>query len=65
MYDQGEARLLKLQRNIDSAKSEENDIILKVAALKRLREVKLSSETVKKIFHYGYIPGETTSSTGG
>ena len=56
--------MLKLQRSVDSMKTEERDIIHKVAALKRLREVKLSSDTVKKIFYYGYIPGETTKPTG-
>ena len=64
VYDQAEARMQKLQHNIDNMKAEERDILLKVAALKRLREVKLSSDTMKKIFYYGYIPGEITKTTG-
>ncbi|KAI0238459.1 hypothetical protein LSAT2_010831 [Lamellibrachia satsuma] len=63
VYDQAEARMQKLQHNIDNMKAEERDILLKVAALKRLREVKVSSDTMKKIFYYGYIPGEITKTT--
>ena len=36
----------------------------KIIALKRIREIKLHSSTVKKIFHYGYKPGEMNENSG-
>ena len=73
---EGEAKasLQKQDAALDELQQQEEDIALvrddirsldrKIVALKRIREIKLHSDTVKKIYHYGYNPGQMADIKG-
>lgn len=50
--------------DVHGLQEEHKDLIGKIAALKKIREVKLHSDTVKKIYHYGYKAGRKVEMHG-
>ena len=62
-----EKMFVKLRKMDDALKLVKEDIHrqqTKVAVLKRIRELKLHSNTVKKIYHFGYNPGDIIDNKG-
>ena len=54
----------KADEDVTLVKDDVKKLDDKIVALKRIREIKLHSDTVKKIFHYGYRPGEMVQYKG-
>jgi chromosome segregation ATPase len=57
-------KLTKEEGNLNLIREEIERLEAKVEALKRIREIKLHSDTVKKIYHYGYNPGQMRNNRG-
>ena len=54
----------KAEEDVRIVKEDAKKLEEKMNALKIIREIKLHSDTVKKIYHYGYRPGEMAQTTG-
>jgi hypothetical protein len=58
------AAVERADEEVQAVKEDVKRLDDQILALKKIREIKLHSSTVKKIFHYGYTPGEMTEYTG-
>ena len=63
-HDMANAKLQKADEDVNLVKNDVKQLDGKIASLKRIREIKLHSDTVKKIYHYGYKPGEMSNYKG-
>ena len=64
VQEQALEKLKRQEEQLQKHKTTVKGLDSKVAALKRIREIKLHSDTVKKIYHYGYNPGAMTEVKG-
>ncbi len=62
--DQQMQKLQKQEYDVKFVKDEIKSMDSKVISLKVIREIKLHSDTIKKIYHYGYHPGQIVNYKG-
>lgn len=58
---------MKLERqetDIEDRKEDVKSLEHKIRLLKRMREIKLHNDTIKKIHQHGYRPGQMTENKG-
>ena len=63
-HQQATEKLQKHELAIRDTKQEVRNLDRKLAILKRIREIKLHSDTIKKIYHFGYNPGQMLEMKG-
>ena len=63
-HQQATEKLQKHEHAIALTRNEVRDLDKKIDILKRIREIKLHSDTIKKIYHFGYNPGQMLETKG-
>ena len=63
-HSEAERKVAEIDEQISDVRGQTKRLDQKLSALKRVREIKLHSDTVKKIYHYGYSPGQLVEIKG-